>query len=264
MTTDAAGVKPATAIPATTKATIVNDGHHEPDDPDEPDRPGRLVLTRDQVRRVDQIAVGRFGVPGVVLMENAARGVVDAIRDERLPSRSVVIFCGGGSNGGDGLAVARLLHNAGAAVTVGLCTDPARYAGDALINWRVVQAMRLPTFPATPEAVRRRLADDRPDLVIDAVFGTGLTARPREPFPAVAEAIERSGIPVVAVDLPSGMDCDTGLPLGDRAIRAKLTVTFVGLKKGFLAAGAGRYTGRVRVAGIGCPTEAVEAAFRGT
>src|SRR3954470_18220514 len=80
-----------------------------------------IVLTREQVRRVDQIAIERFRIPGIVLMENAARGVIDAIRAERLACQSVLVLCGGGNNGGDGLAVARHLHIAGSHVTIGLC-----------------------------------------------------------------------------------------------------------------------------------------------
>ncbi|HEX8913583.1 MAG TPA: NAD(P)H-hydrate epimerase [Humisphaera sp.] len=224
-----------------------------------------LILTRDQVRRVDRIAIERFNVPGIVLMENASRGVVDAIRRSELPREAVIVLCGGGNNGGDGLAIARHLANAGSDVTVGLCTDPARYTGDALVNWRIVRAMGLNTVQATPEwlevSLRVASSSPPPTLLIDAVFGTGLTAPPREPFPRLVEVLNRSGKDVVAVDLPSGLDCDTGQPLGPAAVRASLTVTFVGLKKGFAAPGAERFTGRVEVADIGCPRAAIDLAM---
>lgn len=236
---------------------------------------GRQSLTREQVRRVDQIAIERFGVPSIVLMENAARGVVDALRAERIPHQNVLILCGGGNNGGDGLAVARHLHNAGSHVTVGLCTDPAKYAGDAAINWRIVQATGLQVVEATPsrlaDAIRHRVegsAAESPPLVLDAIFGTGLTHPPRDPFPPLVEVLnlgrQTFGVPVVAIDLPSGLDCDTGLPLGPAAVRADLTVTFVARKQGFDAPVSEAYTGKVVVADIGCPTEAVVQASRPT
>jgi len=219
------------------------------------------TLTREQVRRVDQIAIEQFGVPGIVLMENAARGAVDVIRREAQPHTNVLILCGGGNNGGDGLAIARHLHNAGSHVTVGLCTDPARYQGDALINWRIVQAMQLPTFDATPDVLAQRLAQIQPDLLVDAIFGTGLSAPPRDPFTRIAETVNRSGVAVLAIDLPSGLDCDNGRPLGDVAIRAAMTVTFVGNKQGFTHPAAADYTAAVRVVDIGCPAAAIDRAM---
>lgn len=226
-----------------------------------------IVLTRAQVRRVDRIALDRYGVPGIVLMENASRGVASAVRRDYPSIRTVLVLCGGGNNGGDGLAVARHLHNAGASVAVGLCADPARYAGDALVNWRIVEAMNLPTHQVTPEWLDEGFWRDGwfagPDLIVDAIFGTGLTAPPRDPFGRIVEAVESAGVPVVAVDLPSGLDCDAGRPVGERAVRADLTVTFVAVKAGFRVPGAQRYTGRVEVVDIGCPREVVEEALGG-
>ncbi|QOV88984.1 NAD(P)H-hydrate epimerase [Humisphaera borealis] len=237
-----------------------------PNPPPEYRRRG-LVLTREQVRRIDQIAIEDFGVPGIVLMENAARGAVQAIYDEKLSHQNVLILCGGGNNGGDGLTIGRHLHNGGSRVTIGLCTDPAKYQGDALINWNIVQAMKLDLAEATPEWLDGRLLSralpDRPTLLIDAIFGTGLTASPRDPFPAIAAIVHQSQIPVVAIDLPSGLDCDTGQPLGRAAIRAGLTVTFVGIKQGFTRPGADAYTGRIKVVDIGCPVAAVHRAMHG-
>lgn len=218
-----------------------------------------IVLSREQVRRVDQIASERFKVPGIVLMENAARGVTDVVWEEMLSGglERVAILCGGGNNGGDGFAVARHLHNRGADVSIGLVTDPAKYHGDALINWQIVQAMKLPTFEVTAEAI----GEIHVDLIVDAIFGTGLASPPRDPFPQIAEAVVETGIQVIAVDLPSGLDADTGHPLG-AAIHAQTTVTFVARKKGFENQASERYTGEVIVANIGCPREAIELAMQ--
>jgi NAD(P)H-hydrate epimerase len=224
--------------------------------------PAQLLLSREQVRRVDQIAIEQFKMPGIVLMENAARGVLDAILRWNLPHDSALILCGGGNNGGDGLAIARHLTNRGCNVTIGLCTDPQKYAGDALINWQIAQAMKLPTFDVTPDAFADHLRRNPPQLIIDAIFGTGLSQPPRDPFPQLATTINAAKIAVVAIDLPSGLDCDTGRPLGLEAIRATLTVTFVARKKGFAASGSDQFTGDVEVADIGCPREAIELAMR--
>ncbi len=127
-----------------------------------------------------------------------------------------------------------------------------------LANWQIVQAMHLPTFPATPESVRQSPAG----LIIDALFGTGLTEAPRDPFRPIVEAIEALGRAVVAVDLPSGLDCDTGRPLG-ACIRATRTVTFVAEKAGFANPDARQWLGEVTVGDIGCPKELVEEIYRG-
>jgi NAD(P)H-hydrate epimerase len=219
-----------------------------------------LRLTRDQVRAVDRIAIHDYHVPGIVLMENAARAVVDAacemLNDKRLGK--VLILCGGGNNGGDGLAVARHLHNRGADVTIALTIDSNAYTGDALINWRIATAMAIPTTTATAALVESVKAT----LIVDAIFGTGLTTAPREPFSTIVDAVSRCGRPVLSIDLPSGLDCDTGNPHGGAPIRATRTITFVAEKAGFANPAASAYLGQVTVADIGCPTAAIAKACR--
>lgn len=212
-------------------------------------------LTRAQVREIDRLAVERYHIPSIVLMENASRAVADAARQELgQDAGRVLLLAGGGNNGGDALAAARHLHNAGCAVGIGLTIDPNKFKGDALVNWRIISAMKLPTFHATPEAI----ASERCDLIVDGIFGTGLTEPPREPFPAIVDAIAAKKVAVVAIDLPSGLDCDRGEPLGP-CIRAQRTVTFVAQKTGFANPASAMYTGAVTVAGIGCPRELLDA-----
>jgi NAD(P)H-hydrate epimerase len=215
-----------------------------------------VLLTRVQVREVDRLAIEEFHIPGIVLMENASRAVADEalslMVDFRV--RKALILCGGGNNGGDGLAVARHLHNHGAEVAVALTVDPARYSGDALVNWEIVRAMRIPVGSADPDVLRT--FDD--GLIIDAIFGTGLAEPPRDPFPSFVQAIADSEQPVLAVDLPSGLDCDTGQPLGPTAVVADRTVTFVAPKTGFANPAAAQYLGQVIVGDIGSPRELID------
>lgn len=214
-----------------------------------------IRLTRRQVREVDRLAIEEYGLPGIVLMENAARAVSDAAWGllDRQAGRSVLILCGGGNNGGDGFAAARHLHNRGIAVTIGITTDPSRYTGDAKGNYDVIQRMGISCHTATPQWI----AQQRCDLIIDAIFGTGLTQPPRPPFDQIAAAVNGWEGAVLAVDIPSGLDCDTGQPLGP-CIRATQTVTFVAEKAGFAAAESVAFTGEVLVGDIGCPRELIE------
>lgn len=212
-----------------------------------------LYLSREQVQRVDALAIQRYHLPGIVLMENAALAVVDAAM-AMLEGQAgeVLILCGGGNNGGDGLAVARHLHNRGREVRIALSVDPGRYKGDALINWNVTQAMALPTETATAALI----AQSGWALIIDAIFGTGLKQLAHEPFPSIAAAANATDIPILDVDLPSGMDCDTGQPLG-ACIRATRTITFVAMKQGLANPESRQWTGEVTIGDIGCPAEAI-------
>ena len=212
-----------------------------------------IRLTRAQVREIDRRSIEEFQIPGIVLMENAARVVSEtAMRYLAADSPSVLILCGGGNNGGDGLAVARHLHNRGVDVSIGLTIGPEKFQGDALINWNIVRAVGIKTSSATAETISRCGSN----LIIDAIFGTGLVKAPRPPFGELVNAIRNLGRPVLAIDLPSGMDCDSGEALGD-CIAATVTVTFVAEKAGFALASAKALTGEVIVGDIGCPLELI-------
>jgi NAD(P)H-hydrate epimerase len=220
-----------------------------------------IRLTREQVREVDRLAIQRYHIPGVVLMENAARAATDVAWDMlgARPGRSVLILCGGGNNGGDGLAVARHLHNRGGRVLIYTTIDPHVYDRDALTNWEIVDRMALPRAPR--DGINKLIVGGGFELIIDAVFGTGLTTAPRPPFVMLAEACCLSRSPVLAIDIPSGLDCDTGLPLGP-CIRATRTVTFVAEKVGFANPEARGCIGQVTVGDIGCPRELIEEVAR--
>jgi NAD(P)H-hydrate epimerase len=219
-----------------------------------------IRLTRRQVREVDRRAIENYRIPGIVLMENAARGAADVAWEmlSRRP-RNVTIVCGGGNNGGDGLAIARHLHNRGANVQVLLAIDPIKYAGDAAINWGIVQAMGLEV--AGVDEAAELISPLAADLIIDALFGTGLSQPPRVDAQAIIHRINTSEVPVLAIDVPSGMDCDTGEAL-EACVRAARTVTFVAEKAGFANPESVELTGEVTVADIGCPGELIEEVLR--
>lgn len=211
-------------------------------------------LTRDQVRSIDRFAIDQLGIPGVVLMENAGRGAAEVLVSLGV-SGPVVVCCGKGNNGGDGFVLARHLHLGGHDVRVLLFTEASALQGDARINCEIVAKMKVPlTVFAGSSLNEARLHRElvQAALAVDALFGTGLTGPVRSPLDRVIELINGCGARILAVDIPSGLDCDTGQPLG-ATIRADDTITFVGLKKGFLAPGAQAWTGRVHVVGIGAP-----------
>ena len=216
-----------------------------------------MRLTRAQVREIDRRAIAEYHVPAVVLMENAARAVTDVAMDmlRGIDGPRVFIVCGGGNNGGDGLAAARHLHNRGVGVEIVLAVEPASYRGEARVNWEIVGAMKLPVR-GVEEAVRTRV-EGGVDLIVDALFGTGLRTPPREP--RYIQWMNDHGVPLLAVDVPSGLDCDTGEPLGGVCVRAARTVTFVAEKVGFVKRISRQYLGEVTVGDIGCPRELIDA-----
>jgi len=225
-------------------------------------------LTREQVRTIDRLAIEELGIPGVVLMENAGRGVAEAVLDLLEQRRiapagaKISVLCGGGNNGGDGYVAARHLHNAGASVTLYPAVDPEQLKGDALVHARAAVKMGLAIEPIRnaeelAEAAKRWGSET---VLIDALLGTGFTGEVRS---HIAEIIRRCnaaherGTAVVAVDLPSGLDCDTGRA-ADPTIRADVTVTFVAPKVGFSNPEAAPFLGRVIVQGIGIPPELLD------
>ena len=216
-----------------------------------------IRLTREQVREIDRRSIDEYHIPGIVLMENAVSwvaGTTIPVLESRRWHGPVWVVCGGGNNGGDGLGVARYLHHRGYTVKILLATDPASYKGDALIEWRMAQAWGVPVEKAEPESIRTGTVQ----VIIDAIFGTGLNRAPEGHTAGIIRAMnDRKARYVVAIDIPSGLDCDTGQPY-DPCVRASRTVTFVGEKAGFANEVAKEFLGEVIVADIGCPKKLVE------
>ncbi len=221
---------------------------------------GAVVMSRDEVRAFDAWAINEVGIPGVVLMENAGRSCAELAAEKlaELGGGRVCVFCGTGNNGGDGYVVARHLRGAGVETTVVLCGEPGKVKGDAKVNLDVLERLgqRIDTIVVGGADISRQVAALGGDaaIVVDGLFGTGLRGRLRDEYGSLIEGINSLGRPIVAIDIPSGLDCDTGEVLG-AAIRARWTVTFAAAKKGFTVPAATEYTGEVYVAGIGVEPE---------
>lgn len=216
-----------------------------------------VVMTRDEVRAFDKWAIHTLGVPGVVLMENAGRSCAELIKEKLagVTEPKVCIFCGTGNNGGDGYVITRHLLNSGFRVTVVLCGDREKIKGDAKINLDILQRLGRPIeqlrMAESDIAAQVEAHTRNADMIVDALFGTGLSGPLRGPYKQVVESINAQKQPIFAVDIPSGLDCDTGEPLG-ATIKAAYTVTFGAVKKGFTTSKAVReYTGELFVASIG-------------
>ncbi len=218
-------------------------------------------LSRDEVRGIDRYAVETLGMAGLVLMENAGRGAADAIGEMlggSVGEKRIAIVAGGGNNGGDGFVVARRLAMRGAKVVTFQLAPAAKLTADAAANLTVLRNLG--------QDIRQLGAEDLPDLgerlrefdvVVDAVGGTGVRGALRGAMAGAVQAINAAGRPTVAIDIPTGLDCDTGMADGP-AVRAAMTVTFVARKVGFDSPGADEFTGRVVVADIGIPPETMD------
>lgn len=221
-----------------------------------------VVMTRDEVRAFDAWAINTLGVPGVVLMENAGRGCAELIQEKLsgVARPKVCIFCGTGNNGGDGYVIARHLVNRGFEVVVVICGERSKISGDAKVNLDILEGLgqAIERLNLEQEDIAGRIGTFAAgaDMIIDGLFGTGLKGQLSQRYRQLIEAINAQESPILAIDIPSGLDCDSGQPLG-AAVKASCTVTFVAVKKGFIVGeAAGQYTGEVLVASIGVePTE---------
>jgi NAD(P)H-hydrate epimerase len=220
------------------------------------------VLSRKQVREVDRRAVSEYGMTGLVLMENAGRGVTDVLCSLGIAGR-VMICCGKGNNAGDGFVIARHLDLRGFEVSVCLFSDPAELRGDAAANYAILENCRVPIQAITTNvetALNEQLAGAA--WIVDALLGTGAVGEPREPFRTAIDELNRSGVPIFAVDLPSGLDCDAGV-IGPNTIRASHTATFVAAKPGFFIGPAADYVGQLHVLDIGAPRRLIDQIYAG-
>ncbi|HXW69313.1 MAG TPA: NAD(P)H-hydrate dehydratase [Dissulfurispiraceae bacterium] len=211
------------------------------------------IVTADEMRDIDRRTIEDYGIPGLVLMERAGLAVASRVR-ELFPTQKLVVLCGGGNNGGDGLVAARDLFNRGFKVSVIITAKKESLTSDCAVQYQIVKKMGIQT------EFRNTLSekDLHSSVVIDAVFGTGLGRPVKGDIARLFALLNSADAPVVAVDLPSGISSDTGEILGE-AVMADCTVTF-GLPKRahFLYPGAG-HTGKLFIEDIGFPTCLLEA-----
>lgn len=219
-------------------------------------------LSREQVRGIDQRAIREYGIPGLVLMENAGRGCAEVIL-RAAPAGPVAILCGKGNNAGDGYVIARHLQIAGGSaserplaeqpVRIIQLYDPAELSGDAAANWSIIERAEIPhriITAADEEAIRAALGQSA--TIVDAMLGTGATGNPRPPIATAIRVANELAAMRIAIDIPSGLDCDSGVP-GDPCFRADHTCTMVAAKIGFANPAANRFTGTIHTIGIGIP-----------
>lgn len=216
-----------------------------------------LVLRREQVRRIDEAAVRLLGISSLVLMENAARGLSEVILGAGFWNQ-ILIVAGPGNNGGDGFAAARLLAAAGFPLTqirVLLVRGGKQLSADAAVNREILLLGGMQVEEPDAVAAAAVIRELRPgSVLVDALLGTGVRGTVKVPFCEVIRAMNESAATRIAVDVPSGLDCDTGEACGD-AVRANQTVTFVAMKPGFLTEAGREFCGTVHVRPIGVPVE---------
>ena len=221
------------------------------------------VVTAAEMRRIDQETIEGIGIPGIVLMETAGSAIVRAIKRHYPTCQQIGIFAGKGNNGGDGIVIARQLAHVGRDVRIFLVSPPDSFTGEAQINLQIAKRLGLQIEEILTDTgsygtgdVPTTLASC--ELLVDAIFGTGLRGAVRSSIASIINAINSLPIPVLSVDLPSGLDADTGHPLGT-CVQADRTVTIGLPKRGLLMHPGAELAGKLEVVDIGFPQQVVDA-----
>ncbi len=221
------------------------------------------VVTAAEMRQIDQDTIEGIGIPGIVLMETAGSAIVRSIEQHYPACKRIGILAGKGNNGGDGIVIARQLAHAGRDVHLFLVSPPENFTGEAHINLQIAKNLKLrieeistDTTPGVEkDASLNYIASC--ELLVDAILGTGLRGEVRDPIATIISAINNLPIPILSVDLPSGLDADTGNPLGT-CVQANRTVTIGLPKRGLLVHPGAELTGKLEVADIGFPEQVIE------
>jgi len=215
------------------------------------------IVSAEEMRWCDESTIKAYGVPGLLLMENAGHAVVEAIKQKYSPleTKIVLVVCGKGNNGGDGFVVARLLSNVCGRIIILLMTSPSELKGDAKTNYLILQKF---AGKSSHKIMLHRYSKkllvslSKPDLIVDAMFGTGFTGSVRKPNADVIDWINKQGTQIIAVDIPSGVNGTTGV-VENCAVRADRTVTFGMIKSGLLCNQGLESAGSLVLADIGIP-----------
>jgi ADP-dependent NAD(P)H-hydrate dehydratase / NAD(P)H-hydrate epimerase len=222
----------------------------------------KRIVSAEEMRWCDEATVKTYGVSGLLLMENAGRSVAEIIKQEYSPlaSKNILVVCGKGNNGGDGFVIARLLSNSGARISIVLLASQSELKGDAKTNFKILERFaQYSSGQITIHKYSKRLLSTipTPDIVVDAVFGTGFTGSMRKSATELIEWINTQKAKIVAVDIPSGIEGTTGV-VENCAVHADITVTFGCLKSGLLCNDGRGLVGSVRVVDIGIPRMVTE------
>ncbi len=234
------------------------------------------VVTAAEMRKIDDDTINGIGIPGIVLMETAGNEIVRSIEKHYPNAHRFAIFVGKGNNGGDGLVIARQLAHIGHIVNIFLVSPPESFTGEALTNLEIVRKLCLhceqilvgnplsdglerDTSKNHHVFIQKQLSFiENCDLLIDAIFGIGLNREVREPIANTIKTINKLNKPILSVDLPSGLDADTGKPLGT-CIQAERTVSIGLPKRGLMLPPGRQYTGKLDIIDIGFPKKVIEA-----
>ena len=211
----------------------------------------KAIYTAEQVRRLDRIAIDKFGISGYELMCRAGEAALGALRSRWPDARRLAILCGAGNNAGDGYVLARLAHERGLEVRAVAVVPTDGLGGDAKRAWQEYQDQGGQIEPFSPDCTLSE------DVVVDGLLGTGLARELEGDLLAAVQLINTAGRPVLALDIPTGLHADTGLVLG-AAVAAELTITFVGLKRGLFLGSALDYRGRLEFSDLAIPVQAYD------
>ncbi len=215
-----------------------------------------FLVTAGEMQEMDRRTIESFGIPGRLLMESAGRGATDFLlhQFEGLKGKRAGIIAGRGNNGGDGFVIARCLEHKGINVTVYLLTQKSRVTGDAAANLELLSSLNVPVIEMSDESsfMQNKTSMIHQDLWVDAILGTGLKSDVKGYFKKIIEFINESDRPVFSVDIPSGLNSDTGQPCGV-SVRADATATFAFAKTGHILFPGAEYTGKLKIVDIGIP-----------
>lgn len=212
------------------------------------------LYTAAQTRELDRIAIEELGIPGIRLMGRAGRAVFDVVLEEWPQVTSLRVFCGTGNNGGDGFILAELAHSRGISVRVYQLGDPDKISADALLAQQRMLQSGVVVENWSPDLMLTSDLEPGCSVIVDALLGTGLTGNVRGDYEAAIAAINASGLPVLAVDIPSGLCSDGGAVLGS-AVRADRTTSFIGLKQGLLTGAGPEHCGTINYTDLEVPLE---------
>jgi NAD(P)H-hydrate epimerase len=215
------------------------------------------ALTTEQMKEVDSLMVKEFGIELIQMMENAGRNLAELARrlsGGSILGKSIVVLCGTGNNGGGGMVAARHLHNWGAHLQVVLIGDTAQLKKVPVCQWKIIEKLGLNTIALDLKSA---------DLILDALLGYGTQGDPRPPLSEWIERANASGVPILSLDSPSGLDTTTGKP-GKPCVRAEATMTLALPKTGLFASQARLFVGKLYLADIGVPPELYAALLLGS